>query len=191
MGLRVDGTNAYLSAAASQLYYVDPIHKSSAITGIPALSLTKSVDPGNGNVHIQESGGLARCAPNAAAFHVAPSDPAWATDCTSFAPLSVKLERTIDTDKGGRRAVMTDVWSSTDGQSHQLDLQYEEEFAGDLQHSSPFFSYSWTGAGKATPAVAASTVPGPGAEGPATVYADGNEGAAVAVLHPGTSPGCA
>ncbi|HEX6711729.1 MAG TPA: hypothetical protein VF066_00035 [Thermoleophilaceae bacterium] len=175
--LEVDGKPAYLPATASGLYYVDATHRSELLSGIPKLLFDALIDPANGNVHAAESSDVVRCAPNGAAYHVY-SNPAWQTDCTSFASTGVKLERAIAGDKDGRRSTITDVWSSTDGQSHELDLEYEEDFKGSQQTQSPAFSFSWTGNQDYAPGVLGATVDGPAGDDPATALIDGNGGSA-------------
>jgi hypothetical protein len=172
--LQVDGNNAYLPANAQDVYYVDSTHDATLNEGFPALTFNTSIDPSNGNPHITETDPIVRCNPNGAAFHPDTGDPAWPDDCSSFTGTGVQLDRTIQGDRDGRRSTMTDVWSSTDGASHQLDMQYEQDFHGDPgTNPSPTFLYPWLGSDYTSPSVG-DTVAGPGAEGPTTVFIDGN-----------------
>jgi hypothetical protein len=175
--IRVDGKNAYAPSTANYLYYVDPTHNSGLLPGFPELTHQKSIDPLNGNIHITEADPIVKCSPNETAFHAGGSDPAWSTDCTSFAGTGIKLDRTIETDQNGRRARFVDIWSNTDSTSHDLEVLYEEEFAGDSgTNPSPSFAYSWLdGTSFAAPALG-ETIQGPGTSAPATIYVDGNAG---------------
>jgi hypothetical protein len=172
--LTVDDKNAYAPETASGLYHVDATHSSELLPGFPALTFSESIDPLSGNAHITETDPIVKCSPGETAFH-ASNDPAWNTDCTSFASTGIKLDRTIDSDQSGRRTKIVDVWTNTDGVSHNLEVLYDEEFNGDSSLTgSPSFAYSWiNGSSFSGPAVG-ETVQGPGGSGPATIYVDGN-----------------
>jgi hypothetical protein len=183
--LRVDGNNAYPPGSARGLYSVDATHSSELLSGFPPLTFTKSIDPLNGNVHIDETDPIVSCSPNRTAFHTDSTDPAWSTDCSSFASTGVRLDRTIQSDQNGRRARIVDTWSSTDGASHDLEVLYDEEFRGDSgTNPSPTFAYSWMDGSSFSPATAGQTVQGPGGSGPATVFVDGNGATADAFAQP-------
>ena len=169
--LIVDGANAYTPSAAQELY-TDGVHKSNLLAGFPVLTFSRSIDPVNGDISITETDEVARCSPNATAFHELPNDPGWQTDCTSFAATGVKLDRTIHVDRKGRRTTITDVWSSTDGAAHQLELRYDEDFNG-ANPPVPTNQYSWIGPAYSSPGFG-ETIPGPPTETPNTMMVDGN-----------------
>ena len=172
--LQVDGVNTYLPYGSKNLYTVDATHASSLLTGYPLLSFSTFVDPLNGDVHMSETNQTARCSPNAAAYYPTQTNPAWPTDCSSFAPGGVKVDRTgLGNDKG-RRATFTDVWSSTDGASHQVDVEYDVEVTGDSGTvPGVSFDYSWDASGFLGPA-AGDTIAGPSSDVPSSVLIDGN-----------------
>ena len=160
---------AFLCRRGYRVFYIDSTHNSGGNQGYPALTFNTSIDPANGNPNITETDPIVRCNPNGAAFHPDSSDPAWSDDCSSFTPVGVKLDRTIQGDRDGRRSTITDMWSSTDGASHQLDMQYDQEFSGDSgTNPSPTFQYPWLGSDY-VPASVGNTTPGPSADGPTTV----------------------
>jgi Glucodextranase, domain B len=169
--LKVDDRHAYLPAGSASVYN-DGTHDSELLTGFPLLSVSKFIDPLNGDAHMSESNQVAVCSPNP--VHHDYNSPAWATDCSSFAPAGVKIDRTGVSDNQGRRGTFVDVWSSTDGAAHQVDVLYDEEFRGDAGTiPSPSFDYSWDGAGFIGP-LPNDTVPGPSSDVPVTALVDGN-----------------
>jgi hypothetical protein len=110
--IRVDGNNAYAPPAANVLYEIDATHSSALLSGFPALTFNRSIDPLNGNVHVDETSPIVKCSPNGTAFHLANNDPAWNTDCTSFASAGISVNRTVDVDQDGRRTRFVDIWST-------------------------------------------------------------------------------
>jgi hypothetical protein len=172
--LQVDGVNTYLPESAKALYNVDATHNAGQIGGYPMIAFSTSVDPLNGNIHMSETNPTVRCSPNAAIYHPAHNDPAWPTDCSSFAPGGVTVDRTGLSDQDGRRGTFTDVWSSADGASHQVDVLYEVDVIGDVGTvPGVSFDYSWDGSGFLNPIVGA-RIAGPGSDVPVTVLIDGN-----------------
>jgi hypothetical protein len=170
-GLMVDGKPAYPGTGAAYVYN-DGIHDSENLSGFPLLSVSKFIDPLNGDAHVSESDQVVRCSPNPA-FHQY-DDPAWSSDCSSFTPAGVKVDRTVASDNQGRRATFVDVWSSADGAAHQIDLLNDQEFGGDAGTvPSPGFDYSWDSAGFIAP-LPDDTVAGPGSDVPVTVLIDTN-----------------
>ena len=172
--LMIDGKHAFLPASARYAFSADPSHAAGTLPGYPQLSVSSFFDPLSGDAHISESDQTVVCSPNPTAFHSAHNDPAWPTDCSSFAPAGVKVERMVTGDNEGRRSTFVDVWSSTDGKSHQVDALYDEEFKGDAGTiPSPSFDYSWDSSGFIGPH-AGDTVNGPASDAPATMLVDGN-----------------
>jgi hypothetical protein len=183
--IMVDGNNAYAPPAAERLYEVDATHSSKLLSGFPALTFTRSIDPLNGNVHVDETSPIVKCSPNGGAFHLAGNDAMWNTDCTSFASAGVSVNRTVDVDQDGRRTRFVDVWSNTDSVSHDVDALYDEEFSGDGgTNPSPSFAYSWLDPNSFAAPDLDQTVNGPNDSSPATVFIDGNAGSADAFAFP-------
>jgi hypothetical protein len=131
-------------------------------------------DPPTGDLQITEHDELVKCDPGGTAFFPAYDDPAWNDACSKFVIAGVQVDRTMIQDRAGRRGRITDVWTSTSGTEHQIELRYEQEFEGDLtQFYRPAVRYPWLGASYAPPIVG-QTIAGPSASGPATVFLDGN-----------------
>jgi len=152
--IEVDGQNAYGSYGAASLFSA-----SAALPGFPALSASvDSFDASTGNAQTTESEPLVKCTPNDT---YSPTS----ADCTAFASAGVALKRVTDYTANGRAATITDTYSSTDGQAHSLDLQYET----DLNDSTA----GWELPGQSsftTPSTTDTTDPGP-STGPGTLYA--------------------
>jgi hypothetical protein len=177
--IRVDGKNAYAPYSASSLYDIDATHKSNLIPGVPALTFTRSIDPLNGNVHVDETSPIVKCSPNGEAFHLMGNDPAWNTDCTSFAGTDISVNRTLDSDHDGRRTRFVDIWTNTGSASHDVEVLYDEEFSGDAgTNPSPSFAYSWIDPNTFAAPDLDQTIQGPGDSSPVTVFVDGNAGTA-------------
>jgi hypothetical protein len=172
--LKVDGKNAYLPGTARFAFTAGATQTPSALSGYPLFTVSTFFDPLNGDAHITEGNQTAVCSPNPTAFHPAHNDPAWTSDCSSFTPSGVRVDRAVVGDNNGRRSTFVDVWSSTDGKSHQVDALYDEEVRGDNGTiPSPSFDYSWDGSGFIGP-MPNDTVPGPAADVPVTMLVDGN-----------------
>lgn len=107
--LQIDGANAYAPAAAFAV--------NSAATGLPAVTTTYTLDAATGDVAIRETDSLVEC-PSAAY-------PPTAASCSSFTPSGVTDTRTITQDHDGRISWITDVFTSTDGKAHALDLLWD------------------------------------------------------------------
>ena len=152
--IEVDGQNAYGSYGAASLFSA-----SAALPGFPALSASvDSFDSSNGNAQTTESESLVKCTPED--IYVATS-----STCTAFASTGVALKRVTDYTDNGRVATITDTYSSTDGQAHSLDLQYET----DLNDSTAGWEFPGQTA-FTTPSTTDSTDPGP-STAPGTLYA--------------------
>lgn len=107
--LQTDGANAYAPATAFAV--------NSAATGLPAVTTTYTLDAATGDITIRESDPLVKC-PSA-------TYPPAAASCSSFAPTGVTDNRTISQDHDGRISWITDVFTSTDGKAHALDLLWD------------------------------------------------------------------
>ena len=107
--LRIDAVNAYTPEAAGS---IDP-----NASGLPALSYSYKVDARTGNLAIHETDPLVKCAD--ATF------PPTATSCATFAATGVTDTRTIAQDHDGHISWVSDVFTSTDGKAHALDLLWD------------------------------------------------------------------
>ena len=103
-GFTVDGENAYFS------YNAELISRFNA--GFPALQLNYTQDPLTGDTTIHEEEALVFC--NEQGFP--PDDET----CSEFIESGVRDKRTIEQTHDGHLVVITDEFSSTDGQSHQI-----------------------------------------------------------------------
>jgi hypothetical protein len=102
----VDGAPAYTSFTAQAKAVGNP--------GLPALTVTHSVDPATGDVTFHENQDLVGCHPSEAS-------------CTSFVPSHLRVERTVRQDHEGRWARITDVVRNLDGaNSHSFDFDFDQ-----------------------------------------------------------------
>jgi hypothetical protein len=104
--LQIDGADAWPTWAA---HSVNP-----AASGYPALQYSYTVDSHNGDLVIHETEPLVKCTST-----TYPPTPA---TCPTFVSAGVTDTRTITQNQNGLAAWVTDVFSSTDGKSHSLDL---------------------------------------------------------------------
>jgi hypothetical protein len=114
--LQIDGNNAYPVAAAEDINNQAP--------GLPVVKYSYSLDPKTGNFVIHDTEQLVKC-PTA-------TWPPTAATCASFVLAGVTDHRTIVQDHAGLVAWITDVFTSTDGKAHTLDLlwQNDQHFIG-------------------------------------------------------------
>ena len=129
-GVLVDRQNAFLAGQAANLF-------PGAANGLNFLALQSSLtsDPVTGSITIRETSRLMRCAPDPVAF------PATAQSCSSFTNAGVQLDRTIVQQSDGRQALISDTWSSVDGNRHEVDAFYQTRLGG----SAPAASFPWLG----------------------------------------------
>ena len=115
--LQIDGANAY---PPDQAQRINP-----NAAGFPALSLSAPNsswyyrDPATGNFVIQESDPLVKCAD--------PTYPPTPVSCATFASTGVTDNRTITQDHDGHISWISDIFTSTDGRAHSLDLLWDNE----------------------------------------------------------------
>jgi hypothetical protein len=167
--LQVDKANAYLAANAGF----------ASLPGYPALSYNYSIDPATGDLVLEETDTPVKCSPGGAY-------PPSTETCTSFVPTGVKVLTRVLQGQGGRAASVTQWFSSTDGQPHQLDLLEDNEF-DHPQHEGEL-EFPWTGeglkeyrtVGQVLPG--ASTAPGSFFVKGAAKPADGSEETAVGAV---------
>ncbi len=130
--LQVDGKNAYPAWDAYDLFYrtgpcttstppFDPGCDGSVDNaGFPSLSVSQSWNPANGFESTQETDAIADCT---GADGYRPADQ---TACPSFTPSGLALQRSSSMI-GTNQILMTDTWTSTDGNAHNLDALYEDD----------------------------------------------------------------
>jgi Glucodextranase, domain B/PASTA domain len=158
----IDGRDAYDAAAAAPLFT-----GSFGLQGFPALSTSVAWDPSTGLVSSQSTEAWVVCASPEAY-------PATSTNCLSFAPAGVQLERYVAMSDGGRVVTMTDVWSSTDDAPHAVDLLYDD-YVG-LNTSSAQRGYEFPGQSSFTAYGSGQTLPGANAA-PGSIFVRTNIGA--------------
>lgn len=107
--LQVDGANAYPPYQAHSI--------NANATGLPALSYSYSLDAHTGGLVIHATEPLVKC----------PSTtfPPTTTSCASFVPTGVSDMETITEDHDGHISWITDVFTSTDGKPHAVDLLWD------------------------------------------------------------------
>jgi len=108
--LQVDSANAY---APTQAFFIN-----SGGAGLPPLTDTYTVDKATGNVVIHETDPIVKC--STATY------PPTTGSCASFVSTGVTDDRTITQDHDGHISWVTDVFKSTDGKTHAIDLLWDE-----------------------------------------------------------------
>ena len=107
--LQIDGANAY---PPYQAFFIN-----SGAAGFPVLTETYTVDSATGNVVVHETDPLVKCTD--------PTYPPNTVSCATFVPTGVTDNRTITQDHDGHVSWITDVFTSTDGKAHSLDLLWD------------------------------------------------------------------
>jgi hypothetical protein len=110
-GLRIDGADAYPPAAAEQ--------DNPTGAGRPAVTYSYTLDPGTGDLAIHVVEPLVKCAD--------PAYPPTIQSCATFLATGVTDTRTVTQDQDGHLSRITDVFASTDGAAHALDLLWEND----------------------------------------------------------------
>lgn len=122
----IDGRNAYDSYPAGRLWDDTTLHKySGQAPGFPAVSSSYSKDPSTGNVTLHESEALVSCADSSFPATQAKCGGAPGANLGTWRSDGVSLARTILQSDGGALVTILDTFSSTDGQPHSLDLEYD------------------------------------------------------------------
>jgi hypothetical protein len=109
--LQIDGLNAYPSATQQD---INP-----DAAGFTPVNYSYTLNPKNGNFVIHDTEKLVKC-PNQAW-------PPTTVTCASFVSAGVTDYRTMSQDHRGRVVWVKDVFTSTDGKSHKLDLQWQND----------------------------------------------------------------
>lgn len=121
--IEIDGQNAYGSESAYALNQASP-NPSASNAGFPPLTASlDSFDTSTGAAQTTESEALVECSPGGV------YNPTEA-QCSSFVPSGVSLTRVTQFGGDGPIATVTDTYSSTDGRTHALDLEYETDLYG-------------------------------------------------------------
>jgi Glucodextranase, domain B len=92
--------------------------------GVPAIQVTKTLDPATGALTVTDREPLVKCT---------------SMSCTSDMSAGVELDRTWQTGSDGKLASLTDSWRSTDGSQHSLDAIYVESFNTSSAHGAFLF----------------------------------------------------
>jgi hypothetical protein len=159
--LQVDGVNAYLPGNAGELF-----KGAENNPGFPSLKYRYEIEPATGNLLLEESDQLVRCAPQPTVY---PPTPA---SCSSFVPTGVEAYMGITQGQGGRAAAVTQWFYSTDGATHQLDLLEQNQFEhvnedGELE-------FPWTGEGLTSYGTAGQQLPA-APSSPGSFFVKGSE----------------
>jgi hypothetical protein len=110
----VDGTAAYEPEEAEFINHLAP--------GLPRVTIvSSSYNESSGDMSVTERVPFVRCEPEP---NAAPSG----TSCSSFADTGVAVERTWTAGDSDHVATLTDVWRSTNGAAHQVNIDYFNEF---------------------------------------------------------------
>ncbi|MGH2869608.1 MAG: hypothetical protein ACRDNK_18835 [Solirubrobacteraceae bacterium] len=129
----IDGRNAYDSYAAQNAYRDSGLSQSSGqAAGFPALSSSYSRSATvSGDATISESQGLVSCADASFPATESKCGGSAGSNLGSWQGDGVSLARTVTQSANGSQETVTDTFSSTDGQAHALDLQYQSFGLGD------------------------------------------------------------
>jgi hypothetical protein len=115
--IKVGGQNAYVPSTVHS-YLNEP---SGLNLGLPQPKLTTTFQrSSNGDVTVTESEPLMRC--NTNTYPVTPNP---GSSCTGLVSTGVKFTRVVNIFRGAHQARLRDTFTSTDGLSHTLSLQYE------------------------------------------------------------------
>lgn len=148
----VDGRNAFTAGMLQ-----NSEGRLSDVPGMPPLAVARTYDPASGELKLDETSAVVRCAAELNPFP--PADAAAGRACGTLTDAGVRLFRTSETTDDGRVVQVTDRWSSTDGAPHALDLLLEIDLAStayglQVPWVGPAFS-SWPGTATLPPAPAA------------------------------------
>jgi PASTA domain len=109
--LQIDGVDAWPTEAAE--------HINQSAAGLQKLTYTYHVDPKTGNTVIHDNEPFVKCSNH--------TYPPTTVTCASFHSAGVTDYRTITQDDDGNVVWVTDVFKSTDGKSHKLDLLWDND----------------------------------------------------------------
>jgi hypothetical protein len=121
--IRIDGKDAYNTRGAYDLNDDGNGHFSQDNGNFPNMSFASVTDPLTGDNTVTESEPLVDCGTTAFPADASCGGPN--TDQASFNETGVRFDRNIKQSKGGLQQTVTDTYTSTDGQEHALDVQYD------------------------------------------------------------------
>lgn len=121
--IRVDNKDAYNAYGAYELSSDGNGHNAQDNGNFPSMSFGSTTDPLTGDSTVTESEPLVDC--GTTAFPADASCGGTNTQQNSFNSTGVRFDRTIKQSKGGLQQVVTDTYTSTDGNQHSLDVQYD------------------------------------------------------------------
>jgi Glucodextranase, domain B/PASTA domain len=153
----IDGRNAYDPASAQGLIArtsgLD--NGSQDLPGFPkSMNVSVDFDPSSGQVSSRLVESWVSC------HGTDPYKPLTTAACPSFDDTGVTLTRVITTSDGGRVMTLTDTWSSKDGNSHSLDLLYDD-YAGVFGNADGERGWQFPGQSGFTQYAADASVPAP------------------------------
>jgi hypothetical protein len=158
-GLEVDGHPAYPTAIAHQ------INPSAA--GFPTLTIDSiAQDPTSGDLTIRDTEPIVRCSGD--------PYPATSGNCTTFIPSGVQVQQTVTQNDQGHMVFVRDVYSSTDGANHAVNLLLQNTQSFDVSGNiGTHVSYEFPGQSAFAPGTAGEKVSVP-ASAPASILVENN-----------------
>ncbi len=168
--VEVDGRSAYDATSAQGLFArTNGLYNGSEdLSGFPSLKVNVTWDPTTGLMASQSQEEWVRC-------DGSDSFPASVGNCPKFDDTGVRLERDVTASDGGRVITLTDTWSSSDGQSHSLDLLYDD-YAGVFGNATGERGWNFPGQSGFTQYGTDDSVPAP-SSGPGSIFVRTNVGA--------------
>jgi hypothetical protein len=163
--LQVDGVDAYLPGNAGGLWS-DGVANSADNPGFPTLSYQYSIDPGTGNLVLDETDQVVECSPQPRTY------PATEPSCSSFVPAGVLIKVHIAQTHDGRLVADTQSFSSADGKSHALDLLEDNQFFNPNLDGQ--MNFPWTGTGFQPYTTLGQAIAGPSRSGPGSFFVNGS-----------------
>jgi hypothetical protein len=166
--LQVDGADAFLPGNIASLFA-----GAESLPGFPVLSDNYSIEPGTGNLVLEEGQSVVRCSPGGAF-------PPTAATCTSLVPTGIQAYLKITQTASGRVSSVIQYFEAADGHPHQIDVLDDNEFFTPREDGLIYFP--WLTPGFQGWGTAGQVLAGPPAS-PSTFYvkATGSEGVAGAV----------
>ena len=156
--LRVDGANAYGPDTAEII--------NGNATGRPGLVFSYSVDKKTGNLVIHETDPIVKCADA--------TYPPTGASCATFLSTGVTEHRTVVQNHDGLLAWVTDVFTSTDGKTHKLDLLYENDNYFGVNGNASSIEYKFPGQSSYATASLGQSIPLPPKPGTVLIRVQGS-----------------
>jgi hypothetical protein len=163
--LRVDGVDAYLAGDAGGLW-TDGAASSADNPGFPSLSYQYSIDPGTGNLVLDETDQVVECSPQPRTY------PATETSCSSFVSAGVLVKVHIAQTHDGRLVADTQSFSSADGSAHAIDLLEDNQFFNPNLDGQ--MNFPWIGTGFQPYTNVGQAIAGPATGGPGSFFVNGS-----------------